>query len=82
MTTAWAWWHHAERSPMSKRRLGASILLWLLAPGLVGSATAQIAPRPTGAAVIDQLTAHDLTARAAGRLIPASCHQPTPRQRG
>jgi hypothetical protein len=53
---------------MSRRGLGASILLWLLAPGLVGSATAQIAPRLTGSAVIDQLETaqHDLAARAAG----------------
>jgi hypothetical protein len=52
---------------MIKCRLGASILLWLLAPGLISSAAAQIAPRLTGSAVIDQLETaqHDLAARAA-----------------
>ena len=53
---------------MSAGKLGASLLLWLLAPSLAGSAAAQIAPRLTGSAVIGQLETaqHDLAARAAG----------------
>lgn len=51
---------------MSIRRLGACILFGLLAPGLVGSAAAQIAPRLTGAAVVAELEVarHELAARA------------------
>ena len=53
---------------MSMRKLGAGILFWLLAPGLVGLAAAQIAPRLTGSTVIEQLETaqRDLSARAAG----------------
>jgi hypothetical protein len=53
---------------MSAGKLGAGILFWLLAPGFAGPAAAQIAPRLTGSAVIDQLETaqHDLAARAAG----------------
>lgn len=51
---------------MSMRRLGACILFGLLAPGLVGSAAAQIAPRLTGATVVAELEVarHELAARA------------------
>jgi len=57
---------------MSMRRLGASILFGLLAPGLAGSAAAQIAPRLTGTAVVAELEVaqHELAARAVG--LPAS----------
>jgi hypothetical protein len=57
---------------MSMRRLGAGILFGLLAPGLAGSAAAQIAPRLTGTTVVAELEAaqHELAARAAG--LPAS----------
>jgi len=52
---------------MSMGRLGASILFGLLAPGLAGSAAAQVAPRLTGATVVAELEAarHELSARAA-----------------
>lgn len=48
------------------QQLGACILIGLLAPGVVGSASAQIAPRLTGTAVITQLETaqHDLATRA------------------
>ncbi|HTM28268.1 MAG TPA: hypothetical protein VL097_02815 [Rhodanobacter sp.] len=52
---------------MSLRRLGTGILFGLAAWALAGSATAQIAPRLTGAAVVAELeaTRHELAARAA-----------------
>lgn len=52
---------------MRMGRLGASVLFGLLAPGLVGPAAAQIAPRLTGAAVVAELeaTGHELSVRAA-----------------
>lgn len=52
---------------MSMARLGAGILFGLPAWFLAGSATAQIAPRLTGAAVVAELeaTQHELAARAA-----------------
>lgn len=51
---------------MRVTRLGAGILFCLLAPSPGTPAAAQIAPRLTGASVIDQLQAaqHDLAARA------------------
>lgn len=52
---------------MSMGRFGASLLFGLLVPGLAGSASAQLAPRLTGTAVIDELETaqHELAARAA-----------------
>jgi hypothetical protein len=57
---------------MTSGKLGAGILFWLLAPGLAGPASAQIAPRLTGADVIAKLETaqHDLAARAA--ILPQS----------
>jgi hypothetical protein len=54
---------------MRARSLVAGIAFGLLAPGAVTPARAQIAPRLTGSAVIEQLQAaqHDLAARAADR---------------
>ena len=53
---------------MSMCRLGASILFGLLASGLVGSASAQMAPRLTGTSVVAELEAarQELAARASG----------------
>lgn len=52
---------------MNMGGLGIGVLFCLLVPTLAGSASAQIAPRLTGATVIGQLEAaqHDLAARAA-----------------
>jgi len=52
---------------MRATRLGAGILFWLLMPSLGAPVAAQIAPRLTGSAIIDQLQAaqHQLAARAA-----------------
>jgi len=57
---------------MKARGVAAGALFWLLMPGFGGPAVAQIAPRLTGSAVIDQLQAaqHDLAARAAS--LPTS----------
>jgi hypothetical protein len=48
-------------------RLGTGVLFWLLMPGPGAPLMAQIAPRLTGSAVIDQVQAaqHDLAGRAA-----------------
>ena len=53
--------------PTRAGKSGAIMLLWLLAPLLSGSVAAQIAPRLTGKAVIEQLQTaqRDLSARAA-----------------
>ncbi len=53
---------------MKMGRLGAGILFGLLAPGLAGSALAQITPRLTGTTVVAELEAarHELSARATG----------------
>lgn len=67
---------------MSAGKPGARILSGLLALGLAGSAVAQIAPRPTGTAVIAELEAaqKSLAVRAAGlpgSSLPATSQQLT-----